>query len=61
MSTEPSGRFRAYPMTRSRVAFLRNTNRIYRDNPDGTRTWMDEAEREREIARETDAESEACH
>ncbi len=45
---------------RSRIAFLQNTHRIHRDNPDGTRTYLDEAQREAEIARSREAASEYC-
>ena len=45
---------------RSRIAFLQNTNRIHRDNPDGTRTFLDDAQREAEIARSREAASEYC-
>jgi hypothetical protein len=42
---------------RSRVAFLAD-GRIYRDNPDGTRSWMDESQRAAEIAK---AKENAAH
>jgi hypothetical protein len=45
---------------KARLAFLRNTNLIYRDNPDGTRTFMEESQRDAEIARATEVEREAC-
>jgi len=45
---------------RSRIAFLQNTNRIYRDNPDGTRTWMDESQRAAEIERAREYAEAAC-
>ena len=45
---------------RSRIAFLQNTHRIHRDNPDGTRTFLDEAQREAEIARSREAAAEYC-
>ena len=45
---------------RSRIAFLQNTNRIHRDNPDGTRTFLDDAQREAEIARSREAAAEYC-
>ena len=45
---------------RSRLAFLQNTNRIHRDNPDGTRTFLGDAEREVEIARTREAAAEYC-
>jgi hypothetical protein len=45
---------------RSRLSFLRNTGRIYRDNPDGTRTFMDESERDEEMSRAREVEREAC-
>jgi hypothetical protein len=45
---------------RSRIAFLQNTHRIHRDNPDGTRTYLGDAEREVEIARTREAAAEYC-
>lgn len=45
---------------RSRLAFLQNTHRIHRDNPDGTRTFLGDAEREVEIARTREAAAEYC-
>jgi hypothetical protein len=45
---------------RSRLSFLRNTNIIYRDKPDGGRTYMDESERAQEISRAQDVERETC-
>ena len=45
---------------RSRVAFLRNTNIIYRDKPDGGRTYMDESERAQEISAPRTSSSETC-
>jgi hypothetical protein len=44
---------------RSRVAFLQD-GRIYRDNPDGTRTWMDESQRASEIAKAKEAAARYC-
>ena len=45
---------------RSRLAFLRNSHRIFRDNPDGTRTYYDDAQRDAEIARAREAADEYC-
>ena len=45
---------------KSRIAFLQNTHRIHRDNPDGTRTFLDDAQREAEIARTREAAAEYC-
>ena len=45
---------------KSRLSVLRNTGRIYRDNPDGTRTFMDESERDAEMSRAKEAEREEC-
>ena len=45
---------------RSRLAFLQNSGRIFRDHPDGSRTFMDEWQRDAEIARAKDAAGEAC-
>jgi hypothetical protein len=45
---------------RSRIAFLQNTHRIHRDNPDGTRTFLDDAQREVEIERSREAAAEYC-
>ena len=45
---------------RSRLATLQNTHRLYRDNPDGTRSYMTDAERDAAIARTRDAIKETC-
>lgn len=45
---------------RSRVAFLENSGRIFRDNPDGSRTFMEDKQREAEIARAREVANEAC-
>ena len=45
---------------RSRLASLQNTARFYRDNPDGTRSYMTEAERDAAIARTKDNIKEIC-
>ena len=45
---------------RSRIAFLQNTHRIYRDNPDGTRTFMEESQRAAEIQRATEYAEATC-
>ena len=53
---------RAYECDRAkqRVVTLTNTHRIYRDNPDGTRTYMNDAERDQAIARAREAVKENC-
>ena len=57
---DASKRQAACDRAKSRVAFLRNTTVIYRDNPDGGRSYLDESEREREIARAREVERETC-
>jgi hypothetical protein len=57
---DASKRQAACDRARSRIAFLRNTNLIYRDNPDGSRSWMDESQRAQEISRAQDVERETC-
>jgi hypothetical protein len=59
-SVEREKRAVACDRARSRLAFLQNTNRIHRDNPDGTRTFLGDAEREVEIARTREAAAEYC-
>ena len=53
---------RAYECSkqRSNLTSLENTHRIYRDNPDGTRTYMNDAERDQAISRTKDAIRETC-
>ena len=53
-------RAQACETARRRVAFLTNTHRIYRDNPDGSRTWMTDAQREQEMDKARDVVKEAC-
>jgi len=57
---ERAKRERTCERARSRVAFLQNSNRIFRDNPDGSRTWMDEAQRAAETARAKEVADAAC-
>jgi len=45
---------------RSRLNTLQNTQIIYRDNPDGSRAFMSDAERESEMGRARDAIREYC-
>ena len=45
---------------RRRLAFLQNTHRIYRDNEDGTRSYMDDAQREAALARQRELVREQC-
>lgn len=45
---------------RSRLASLQNTQVFYKDNPDGTRSFMDDKAREAEKARAQDAIREYC-
>ena len=45
---------------RRRLTFLQNTNRIHRDNEDGTRSFLTEAQRDAAIARARDAIKEKC-
>ena len=45
---------------RSRLAFLQNTHVIYRDNPDGSRTFMEDKQRDAEIAKARQVADEAC-
>jgi len=46
---------------RSRLTTLQNTQIIYRDNPDGSRSFMSDAERESEMGRAKDAAREYCN
>ncbi|HUP98253.1 MAG TPA: DUF4124 domain-containing protein [Usitatibacter sp.] len=43
-----------------RLVFLQNTHRIYRDNADGTRSYMTDPERDAEMARQRDAVKAQC-
>jgi len=45
---------------RQRVTFLTNTHGIFRDNPDGTRTFMTDAQRAAEMEKANDAVREYC-
>ena len=45
---------------RSRLAFLQNSGAIFRDNPDGSRTFMEDKTRDAEIARARQVADEAC-
>lgn len=45
---------------RGRLSMLQNTQVIYRDNPDGTRTFMEDKQREAEMQRARDAIREHC-
>ena len=45
---------------RSRLSFLQNTHVIYRDNPDGSRTFMEDKQRDAEIARAKEVADQAC-
>ena len=59
-SKDRENRAAACDRARGRLAFLQNTHRIHRDNPDGTRTFLDDAQREVEIARSREAAAEHC-
>ena len=45
---------------RSRLSFLQNTHVIYRDNPDGSRTFMEDKQRDAEVAKARQVADEAC-
>jgi len=45
---------------RSRLAILQNTHIIYRDNPDGSRTFLEDKQRDAEIAKARQVADEAC-
>jgi len=45
---------------RGRLSMLQNTQIIYKDNPDGKRTYMEDSERNAEMARARDAIREHC-
>jgi hypothetical protein len=45
---------------RVRIANLTNATRVFRDNPDGTRTYFEDKERAAEIARAREAAEEVC-
>jgi Domain of unknown function (DUF4124) len=53
---------RAYECNRARqrLTTLTNTHRIYRDNADGTRTFMSDSERQDAMARQRDVIKENC-
>jgi hypothetical protein len=42
------------------VAFLQNSGVIFRDNPDGSRAFMEDKQRDAEIARAREVANEAC-
>lgn len=46
---------------RARLAMLQNTHVIYRDNPDGTRTFMEDKQRDAEMEKARDAIRESCN
>ena len=45
---------------RSRLASLQNTARFYRDNPDGTRSYMSDSAREENMANQRDIIRQTC-
>ena len=45
---------------RSRLAFLTNSGVIFRDNPDGSRVYLEDKQREAEIARAKEVADQAC-
>jgi len=45
---------------RERLTTLNNTHRVYRDNADGSRTYMSDAEREQATQRQRDLVKEYC-
>ena len=45
---------------RARVAFLKDVNVLFRTNPDGTRTYLEDKQREAEIAQAQQAVNETC-
>ena len=45
---------------RSRLASLQNTQILYRDNPDGSRSYMNDSERDAEMGRARDAIRQSC-
>jgi hypothetical protein len=57
---EKAEREAACDRARRRVAFLQNTHRIHRDNPDGTRSYMTDAERDQEIGHARDVAKQYC-
>ena len=57
---EAAKRADACDRARSRLAFLQNSGAIFRDNPDGSRTFMEDKQREAEISRAREVASEAC-
>ena len=57
---EKAERVQECDRAKRRVAFLTNTHRIFRDNPDGTRSYLTDAQREQEIAKQKDLVKEVC-
>jgi hypothetical protein len=53
-------REQACERARTRLAFLKNSTRIFRDNPDGSRTYLDDKEREAEAAEARQQADEHC-
>ena len=45
---------------RARVAFLKDVNVLFRTNPDGTRTYLEDKQREAEIAQAQQVVNETC-
>ena len=46
---------------RGRLSMLQNTQIIYKDNPDGTRSFMEDKQRDAEMERARDAVKEYCN
>ena len=59
-SREQAEKSRSCDSARRRLAFLTNSSRIYRDNADGTRTYMTDEQRDQELARQRDVVKESC-
>ena len=59
-SKDREKRAAACERSRSRLASLQNSQRIFSDNPDGTRSFLDDAQRESEVARAHEAADEYC-
>jgi hypothetical protein len=57
---EKAQRANACESAKRRVAFLANTHRIFRDNADGSRTWLTDSQREQEIDKMRDVVREKC-
>jgi hypothetical protein len=57
---DASKRAEACERAKSRVAFLQNSGVIFRDNPDGSRAFMEDKQRDAEIARAREVANEAC-